>query len=145
MGSTTTPAELERIQIRILARISTLEESYSPRLGLLPNNHPTADADADADSVPSLSERFSTSLALTPPSVDDTVSRLSEILRGSGVKDFRFVRAPRDYYDRSFEERRQILGAHSIDHLCKSIVMVCSSFLMIVSLSIELAMILKFD
>lgn len=101
-------AELERIQIRILERISSLEVSY-------------------------LSGNLSSSLSVSSPPVGNsgpaaevsgTEARLSAILERSGVYDFCFKRVPSDYYDRTFEERRDLLGAHSIDHLCKSIVMV---------------------
>ncbi|ERM94062.1 hypothetical protein AMTR_s00010p00069750 [Amborella trichopoda] len=50
-------------------------------------------------------------------------SRISHILRSGGVGDFEFKRVPSDYYERSLEERRDIVGAPSIDHLCKSIVL----------------------
>lgn len=49
---------------------------------------------------------------------------LTTLLRNSGVITFRFKRVPADYYDRTLEERRDLLEAASIDHLCKSIVMV---------------------
>ncbi|KAJ8625872.1 hypothetical protein MRB53_019179 [Persea americana] len=54
----------------------------------------------------------------------DTESRLSALLRDGGVRDFCFKRVPFDYYDRSIDARREILGAPTIHHLCKSIVMV---------------------
>lgn len=102
-------ADLERIQTRILQRIKDLE------LSLLP-------------------DRFSNSLSLSSASASEdnfadadastTVGRLSAILRSKGVKDFNFKRVARDYYDWTFEARRDALGAASIDHLCKSIVLV---------------------
>ncbi|KAI4377907.1 hypothetical protein MLD38_015463 [Melastoma candidum] len=90
--------ELERIQTRILERISALEQSLTGKLTDSP--------------------------AVAPSSSCDTVSMLSDILRMNGARDFRFARVPGDYYDRPLEERRRILGADSVDHLCKSIVMV---------------------
>jgi prolyl-tRNA editing enzyme YbaK/EbsC (Cys-tRNA(Pro) deacylase) len=50
--------------------------------------------------------------------------RLAKILTAAGATGFTFKRVPSNYYQRSFEERRDLLGATSIDHLCKSIVMV---------------------
>jgi hypothetical protein len=50
--------------------------------------------------------------------------RLAKILTAGGATGFTFKRVPSNYYERSFEERRDLLGATSIDHLCKSIVMV---------------------
>jgi hypothetical protein len=42
----------------------------------------------------------------------------------TGVTDFVFVKAPTDYYDRSIESRLDNLGAASIHHRCKRIVLV---------------------
>ncbi|KAJ8512534.1 hypothetical protein OPV22_002968 [Ensete ventricosum] len=55
---------------------------------------------------------------------ETTETRLSAILRARGVDDFAFKRVPADYYDRPIEVRRDILGAPSVEHLCKSIVLV---------------------
>ncbi|KAK9059200.1 hypothetical protein SSX86_021819 [Deinandra increscens subsp. villosa] len=90
-------AALESRQIQILHRIAQLELSILP----LSNN----------------SQRLELSTSTTE-------ARLSAILVHGGVSDFSFKRAPSDYYDRSFEARRDILGAASIHHLCKSIVLV---------------------
>ncbi|CAH2078873.1 unnamed protein product [Thlaspi arvense] len=92
-------AELERLQIEILRRISILESSFLPK--------------SSSASSPSL-----------PDDESETVSRLSAILRSGGVKDFCFKRVASDYYDWSLESRRDVLGASSVDHLCKSIVLV---------------------
>lgn len=54
--------------------------------------------------------------------------RLSNILEAGGATGFLFKSVPSDYYQRSLEERRDLLGAASIDHLCKSIVMVSYGF-----------------
>lgn len=58
-------------------------------------------------------------------SSSDTESRLSSILKTHGVNDFSFKRVPVDYYDWPLQARRDSLGAASVDHLCKSIVLVC--------------------
>ncbi|CAH8362735.1 unnamed protein product [Eruca vesicaria subsp. sativa] len=89
-------AEFERLQIDILRRISVLESLILPE-----------------SSSPSL-----------PDDESQTVSRLSAILRSGGVKEFSFKRVSPDYYDRPLESRRDVLGASSVDHLCKSIVLV---------------------
>ncbi|KAH0914922.1 hypothetical protein HID58_029368 [Brassica napus] len=96
MGEASAAAELERLQIDILRRISTLESSILPE-----------------SSSPSL-----------PDDESQTVSRLSAILRSGGVNDFSFKRVAPDYYDWPLESRRDVLGASSVDHLCKSIVLV---------------------
>lgn len=89
-------AELEERQSHILQRLSLLEESISP------------------------------SLFTSPPSegATTTVARLSAILHSGGVRDFSFKRVHSDYYDWPLESRRDALGATSVDHLCKSIVLV---------------------
>ncbi|KAK9984657.1 hypothetical protein SO802_034182 [Lithocarpus litseifolius] len=94
-----TLAELERVQTQILERISKLELSLD------------------------LSAPLSTAVP-SPNPICDTESRLSSILRTNGVSDFSFKKVPADYYDWPFEARRDALGAASIDHLCKSIVLV---------------------
>ncbi|KAL0716757.1 hypothetical protein Bca4012_066079 [Brassica carinata] len=90
-------AELERLQIDILRRISVLESSFLQK----------------ESSSPSL-----------PDDESQTVSRLSAILRSGGVNDFSFKRVSPDYYDWPLESRRDVLRASSVDHLCKSIVLV---------------------
>ncbi|WCJ25947.1 YbaK/aminoacyl-tRNA synthetase-associated domain [Euphorbia peplus] len=55
---------------------------------------------------------------------DDVEARLSSILRSNAVNDFFFKRVSSDYYDWSLETRRDVLCAASVDHLCKSIVLV---------------------
>lgn len=95
-------AELERVQAEILRRISELELCLSPQdlLAELPIPVPV------------------------PPAVCDTEARLSAILRTNGVSDFEFKKVPSDYYDWPLESRRDALGAASVEHLCKSIVLV---------------------
>nr|GMD97249.1 YbaK/prolyl-tRNA synthetase-related family protein [Ipomoea batatas]GMD99967.1 YbaK/prolyl-tRNA synthetase-related family protein [Ipomoea batatas]GME02213.1 YbaK/prolyl-tRNA synthetase-related family protein [Ipomoea batatas]GME15998.1 YbaK/prolyl-tRNA synthetase-related family protein [Ipomoea batatas] len=97
--------ELERVQIGILRRISDLELAHLP-------------------------DTFSQNLSITSPNNsaaaddDTTEGRLSIILRENGVRDFAFKRVATDYYDWPLEARRDALAAASIDHLCKSIVLV---------------------
>ncbi|KAK7330749.1 hypothetical protein VNO77_24948 [Canavalia gladiata] len=93
-------AVLERVQTQLLQRISKLEHSF------LPSPSPTHTFVDDTDTN------------------TETVTRLSSILRKNGVDDFSFKRVPSDYYDWSLEARRDALSAASVDHLCKSIVLV---------------------
>ena len=97
-------AELERLQTRILNGISKLERSISPQNNNNNNNNNNNLSACDGG--------------------DTTEARLSTILRSNGVNDFTFKKVPSDYYDWPIESRRDILGAASIDHLCKSIVLV---------------------
>lgn len=96
-------AEVERVQNRILQRISDLE------LSLLPQ---------------SFSHSLSLSSSATADDSATTEGRLSAILHANAVHDFSFKRVPSDYYDWTLESRRDVLGAASIHHLCKSIVLV---------------------
>ncbi|KAL6177090.1 hypothetical protein ACLB2K_048616 [Fragaria x ananassa] len=88
-------AELERIQTQILDRISDLEISFA---SLLPQ---TATQNGGGTEV-----------------------HLSAILKSKGVNDFSFKRVASDYYDWPLESRRDAVGAASVQHLCKSIVLV---------------------
>lgn len=97
-------AELERRQIQLLNRIAKLE------LSVLPQHHSTLSSKPTARPV--------------DDNEADTEARLSAILLSNGVDDFSFERVPLDYYDWPLEARRDALGAASIDHLCKSIVLV---------------------
>lgn len=60
----------------------------------------------------------------TPCTISATQQRLEKITRSLGCQSIQFKAVPEDYYERSLEERRDMLGAASVDHLCKSIVMV---------------------
>ncbi|XP_062074725.1 uncharacterized protein LOC133778729 [Humulus lupulus] len=92
-------AELEKIQTEILRRISELELSHLPA---------AADAAIDGSEL----------------AESDTEARLSSILRSNGAKDFCFKKVASDYYNWPLEARRDALSAASVDHLCKSIVLV---------------------
>ncbi|KAG8662235.1 uncharacterized protein LOC110609530 isoform X2 [Manihot esculenta] len=101
-------AELERVQTLILQRISNLELSSFPQNSLSVSSS-VRSSDANCSQI---------------ADGDDIEARLSAILRSNGVRDFSFKRVPSDYYDWSLEARRDSLGAASVDHLCKSIVLV---------------------
>ncbi|KAH9607142.1 hypothetical protein KSS87_005067 [Heliosperma pusillum] len=96
--------ELEKLQTKILQRISLLELSHVPSIAKNPNSPSAAAAVNAAD--------------------DATAERLSAVLRSNDVVDFTFKVVPSDYYDRPLEVRRDLLDAASIHHLCKSIVLV---------------------
>lgn len=96
--------KLEGVQTRILKRIAALELSHLPQAFSQSLSISFSNADADASTT--------------------TEGRLSAILRANAVLDFSFKRVPCDYYDWTLEARRDILGAASIHHLCKSIVLV---------------------
>ncbi|OMO59678.1 hypothetical protein CCACVL1_24671 [Corchorus capsularis] len=98
--------ELERVQTRILERLSKLELSHLPHNAeTFPSSSPLTNGESDANA-------------------DSVEVRLSNILRSNGVNDFSFKRVPSDYYDSPLESRRDVLSAASVHHLCKSIVLV---------------------
>jgi hypothetical protein len=53
----------------------------------------------------------------------DTAIRVRADCERLNLQSARLVRVPSGYYDLPIEERQAILGAASIDHLCKSILM----------------------
>ena len=70
---------------------------------------------AEPDAVPAV--------ALDRQGATDVQYRLSCEIKLRTIKGFKFVRVPVNYYDRSLEARQQLLGASSIEQLCKSIVL----------------------
>ncbi|KAK1378253.1 putative ybaK/aminoacyl-tRNA synthetase-associated domain-containing protein [Heracleum sosnowskyi] len=106
METTAALSELERVQTQILQRISDLE--------LL----------AGITQSPSVSDGGDGATSKVNFSGTTTEARLSNLLLENGVKDFKFKRVSFDYYDWSLETRRDVVGAASIHHLCKSIVLV---------------------
>ncbi|PON92997.1 YbaK/aminoacyl-tRNA synthetase-associated domain containing protein [Trema orientale] len=112
-------AELERVQTRILQRISDLEVEVEVAVSHLPLSEARALVQREAAVVSSIVQGVS-ELELE----SDTEARLSSILRSNGVKEFSFKRVPSDYYDWPLEARRDALAAPSVHHLCKSIVLV---------------------
>ncbi|KAL9249378.1 hypothetical protein AKJ16_DCAP04163 [Drosera capensis] len=103
-GATTMQVALStlfNLQSSILNRISKLELTHFPQL-----------LSSAADSTETDSA---------------TVERLSAILCGGEVSDFVFKRVPSDYYDRSLEERRGLLGAASTNTQAQSHVIDCTN------------------
>lgn len=49
--------------------------------------------------------------------------KLTSKLKVKGFGTFKFTRVPGDYYDQPLEYRMGILGAPTVEHLCKSMVM----------------------
>ncbi|GAX80352.1 hypothetical protein CEUSTIGMA_g7791.t1 [Chlamydomonas eustigma] len=52
-----------------------------------------------------------------------TQNRLELELKNNKCSSFRFVRAPPDYYAQALEYRMRCVGASSVNHLCKSMIM----------------------
>jgi prolyl-tRNA editing enzyme YbaK/EbsC (Cys-tRNA(Pro) deacylase) len=128
-------AALQERQLRILASIQRLssllllpnDDSQSATLNSQPGillkeyqDGPTSAAShQNHQNVATLSTILS-----SPDKQLGVEQQLAKILTAAGATGFTFKRVPSNYYERSFEERRDLLGATSIDHLCKSIVMV---------------------
>ncbi|KAJ7553399.1 hypothetical protein O6H91_06G096400 [Diphasiastrum complanatum] len=108
---------LSRLQSRqnlILQRIAQLESNLYPTTH---RSEPASDQ-LDVDNPGALGLKRSQTR-----NVEESLSRF---LHERGVTSFKFARVPSNYYSRTYAERRDILGAASIHHLCKSIVMVNS-------------------
>lgn len=54
--------------------------------------------------------------------------RMIEFFVKNKIYSYKIVEAESNYYNRTLEERKDILGAHSIDVLCKTIVLENTSF-----------------
>jgi hypothetical protein len=54
---------------------------------------------------------------------NDVQRRLRDECIALGLTMWRLKRVPKDYYSWSLEERRDVLGAPSIEYLCKSMIM----------------------
>ncbi|KAK9808874.1 hypothetical protein WJX72_005561 [[Myrmecia] bisecta] len=79
---------------------------------------------AAIDAVPSeQAQANGTSILANGADVSPTQQRLTLELLQRGIIKHRFVRVPECYYDRDLEFRRQCLGGHSVEHLCKSIIL----------------------
>ncbi|KAG0553497.1 hypothetical protein KC19_12G015900 [Ceratodon purpureus] len=111
---------LEKRQLRILDRIADLEVRLSGGHKLVSNGDLADGATRDG-----CAENGHLQCVKKGSSHGETVEqRLSKILQAAGATEFIFRTVPSNYYERTYEERRDLLGAASVDHLCKSIVMV---------------------
>ena len=108
-GNMPMPGSLEERQAAVLRRLLRLE--VAPACGAHRRQWPP-DADG-ASELPWGAEQSSLGAAH---------ERLRSSLEAAGVRCFRFVRVPSDYYDTPLDERRRALRAHHVDQLCKTIV-----------------------
>ncbi|KAG2434874.1 hypothetical protein HYH02_012074 [Chlamydomonas schloesseri] len=105
---------LARRQEAILNRIAALASALGLDAGALQGPGPAATTATAAP--PAL-------LGISPDASPMQQRLEAELISKGCVSEARFVRVPADYYDQPLEFRRDCLGAASIDHLCKSIVM----------------------
>ena len=103
---------LEERQAAVLRRILRLEVAAA--CGAHRRQWP-----ADADGAPELLWGAEQS------SLCAVHERLRSSLEAAGVRCYRFVRVPGDYYDTPLSDRRRVLRAHHAEQLCKTIV-VCA-------------------
>ncbi|KAH9538229.1 hypothetical protein CY35_16G095500 [Sphagnum magellanicum] len=127
-------AALQERQLRILASIQRLssllllpnDDSQSATLNSQPGSLLKEYQDGPISSASHQNHQNVATLSTILSSPDKQLGveqRLAKILTAAGATGFTFKRVPSNYYERSFEERRDLLGAASINHLCKSIVM----------------------
>ena len=55
-------------------------------------------------------------------------SRMIEFFTKNKIYSYKIVEAGTDYYDKTLKERQNILGAHSVDVLCKTIILENTAF-----------------
>jgi hypothetical protein len=86
--------------------------------------------ETDEELPPVVYEYLGTQPKLAPQNQKDLMRNDSDVtirLRNEcfrlGFKTWRFKRVPSDYYQWEYEARRAVLGAPSIDYLCKSVIM----------------------
>ncbi|XP_024363905.1 uncharacterized protein [Physcomitrium patens] len=113
-------AALEQRQLFILQSIANLELRLSGIKKLESSGGHTGSSAGDCTSEDPIERRE----PAKTPICDIVEQRLSKLLQAAGASEFVFKTVPSDYYDRSYEQRRDLLSAASVDHLCKSIVMV---------------------
>lgn len=65
---------------------------------------------------------FELSWGAEQASLGEAHKRLGTALEAAGLRAYRFVRVPRDYYETPLESRRRVLRAHTVSQLCKTIV-----------------------
>ena len=115
--------ELAQRQIEVLQRLNAIESVMSPPPAATAATvaaataTATASASADCGLVPAI-------VTAVDPSGNAVQQRLQAELLQRGMARHRFVRAPPEYYERPLEFRRTVVGAASVDHLCKTIIMV---------------------
>jgi prolyl-tRNA editing enzyme YbaK/EbsC (Cys-tRNA(Pro) deacylase) len=93
-------------QERLLARLLRAEV----RLACAPDGR-ASDADGGADAA----------WGDLQPLLGEAHARLAAELQRRGLRVYRFVRVPPDYYSTTLEVRRRCLRAHSVHHLCKTV------------------------
>ncbi|KAL4439895.1 hypothetical protein ABPG75_002896 [Micractinium tetrahymenae] len=121
-GVTPLDALAHRQQL-ILQRLARLEAAcgLAPAAASGPTAAPAAAAAAAAAPPPTGELPV---VAAVDRSGNEVQQRLQAELLERRITRHKFVRAPPEYYDRPLEFRQGIVGAASVHHLCKSIVMV---------------------
>ena len=107
------------------ARLCSLEAQVPPKLYEHCLARVKAEEEKHARSLQKLrKQRSKPSSSGSSESLPEPIARVDAALRGLNLPEssYSFVEAPEDYYDRTLEERCQIVGAASVDHLCKSLI-----------------------
>ncbi|KAL4421214.1 hypothetical protein ABPG77_010089 [Micractinium sp. CCAP 211/92] len=118
-----TPAEaLAHRQQLVLQRLARLEAACG--LASTSTAAPAAAAPATAAAAVGTLAAGLHEVTAVDSSGSDVQQRLRKELLERGITRHKFVRAPPEYYDRPLEFRQGVVGAASVHHLCKSIVMV---------------------
>lgn len=130
---TSTSKDLESRYADILRRIECLERAFalSSRFDVIEARLVELEASMHMPAQGTAAAEHSQPHQLTmdpplqsPSDGSEVQARLQNELISKGIKNFRFVRAPADYYDRPLEFRMEVCKAASIHHLCKALIMV---------------------
>jgi prolyl-tRNA editing enzyme YbaK/EbsC (Cys-tRNA(Pro) deacylase) len=122
-------AALQQRQLSILKRIEDLEQRFSSSgaAAIASKNSEGTKADQNRNNGGNDNPTSSAADNLPPRSTLPIAShvqiKLEQELTEKGLTNHQFIRAPPEYYDRPLEFRQGIVGAASIHHMCKSIVM----------------------
>lgn len=121
---------LEQRQLSILKRIEYLERRLSSTPSKVAANTKTKanTENRNTGGNQATSSTSSTAAVFLPPKSTLPISspvqiKLEQELIEKGLTHHLFVRAPPHYYDEPLEFRQGIVGAASVHHMCKSIVM----------------------
>lgn len=129
-------AELSSRYDLILGRLQRLEQAWAlssqyeyieARLASLELDTSINSSHGSSDQSKQTSDQkqtISSSAQSLATDISEVQLRLQNELIGKGIKSFRFIRAPPEYYDQPLEFRMEVCGAASIHHLCKALIMV---------------------
>lgn len=117
------PATAPNSSLSAAARSQEASVQAPPQTAAVPQPSPAASQSAAAPAAAAAMAAPHGAAAWRDSPPGATQQRLAAELDAKGVTRYSFLRVVGDYYDHSLEWRRECLGAPSVFHLCKSMVM----------------------